>query len=247
MHPAIIALRAAFGLVLLLMCSTPASAQNAGYVGGLVFADIREFGSSSAVPYYGNQFSLDATGVGGGLRVGTVLHPRWTLELSAEAASKTMVDLDDGVRILIYPPLPPFNFRASARFVTVTTSLGFHQPAMGRVRLGYRAGFSFVRGSYKSDYPGYPIPADIFRGAATADFVISGITVSSISTLPQFSTRTITQEHNAGALALGFESAIDVTQRVAVVPEVRALVFSAPYNGPGVFLIRPGIGVRWKF
>jgi len=64
---------------------------------------------------------------------------------------------------------------------------------------------------------------------------------------PQFGARTITQEHNTGALALGFESAIDLTRRLAVVPEVRALVFSAPNNGPGVFLIRPGVGVRWKF
>jgi hypothetical protein len=240
MHPAIIP-HVAFGLVLLLMCSTPASAQDAGYVGGSVFADIREFGSTSAVPYYGNQFSLDATGVGGGLRIGTFLHPRWSLELSAEAGSKTTVDLDDVVRILIFPP-PPFDFRASASFVTVTTSVGFHPPAMGRVRLGYRAGFSFVRGTYKSDYPGYVvIPAGVFiRDAA-------GVTFPTIVPPPQFSARTVTQEHNAGALALGFESAIDVTQRVAVVPEVRALVFSAPNNGPGVFLIRPGVAVKWKF
>jgi hypothetical protein len=243
MHPAIIAARFAFGLLLLLMCTTAGSAQDAGYVSGSVFADIREFSNTSGVPYYGDQFSLDATGIGGGLRIGTFLHPRWSLELSAETASKTTVDLDDAARILIFPP-PRFDFRASARFLTVTTSVGFHPPAVGRVRLGYRVGFSFIRGTYKSDYPGYPgypIPTAIFTVGTV------GSTLPTILPPPQFITRTVTQEHNAGALALGFESAIDLTRSVAAVPEVRALVFSAPNNGPGVFLIRPGVGVRWKF
>jgi hypothetical protein len=55
------------------------------------------------------------------------------------------------------------------------------------------------------------------------------------------------QEHNAGAFALGVEAAIDLTPKLALVPEVRALVFSAPANGTTVFLIRPGVGVRWTF
>src|SRR5215216_310936 len=184
-HGILYYMRVILGFISLLLCAATASAQTAGYVGGSVFADIREFGSTGAVPYYGDQFSLDSTGLGGGLRIGTFLHPRWSLELAAEASSKTTVDLDDAVRILIFPP-PILDFRASARFVTVTTTVGFHPPATGRVKLGYRAGFSFV-------------------------------------------------------------SAIDLTPRIAVVPEVRALVFSAPNNGPGVFLIRPGVGVKWKF
>jgi hypothetical protein len=242
MQPAVITTRFAFALLLLLLNINPASAQDAGYVSGSAFGDIRDFSSTSGVAFYGDQFSLDATGIGGGLRVGTFLHPRWSLELSAETASRTTVDLGDAVRILVPPS--PFDFRASARFVTVSTSVGFHPPAVGRVRLGYRGGFSFVRGTYRSDYPGYPgfpIPTAIFTRAA------AGLTFPTILPPPQFITRTITQEHNSGALALGFESAIDLSRRVAVVPEVRALVFSAPNNGPGVFLIRPGVGVRWKF
>jgi hypothetical protein len=233
-------MRAALLTLFVAAITTSAAAQPGGYVSGSVFADIREFGSTTAVPYYGDQFSLDATGAGGGLRIGTFLHPRWSLELSAEVASKTTVDLEDTVRILIFPPPPSRDFRASASFVTVTASVGFHPPAVGRVRLGYRGGFSFVRGTYKSDYPSYIIlPAAIFsRPDAALTFPVPP---------PQFSARTITQEHNAGALALGFESAIDLTRRLAVVPEVRALVFSAPNNGPGVFLIRPGVGVRWSF
>src|SRR6187431_174145 len=91
-------------IILAFVCSRSAFAQPAGYVAGSVFADMREFGSTSAVPYYGDQFSLDATGIGGGLRVGTFLHPRWSLELSAEVASRTTNDLDDAVSILSIAP-----------------------------------------------------------------------------------------------------------------------------------------------
>jgi len=232
--------RVALAVILALICTRTASAQPAGYVAGSVFADMREFGSTSAVPYYGDQFSLDATGIGGGIRVGTFLHPRWSLELSAEATSRTTTDLDDAVRILSIAP-GRFDFRASARFVTVTTSVAFHAPPAGRVRLAYRAGFSFVRGTYKSDYPSYILPAAIFTQDATS------VRFPPILPPPIFTASTVTQEHNTGALTLGFESAIDLTRRLAVVPEVRALVFSAPNNGPGVFLIRPGVSARWKF
>ena len=45
--------------------------------------------------------------------------------------------------------------------------------------------------------------------------------------------------------ARGFDAAIGVTKGIAIVPELRAMAFSSP--GPGVFLIRPGAGVRWSF
>jgi hypothetical protein len=58
---------------------------------------------------------------------------------------------------------------------------------------------------------------------------------------------TLTQKHNAGGLLLGFEAAVALTSRLSLVPEVRALTFSTVNNGPAVFLIRPGIAVRWNF
>jgi hypothetical protein len=59
-------------------------------------------------------------------------------------------------------------------------------------------------------------------------------------------TTSLTSKRNAGALTLGFDAAIDVTPRLAVVPEVRASTFSIG-AGPTVFLIRPGLSARWKF
>jgi hypothetical protein len=43
----------------------------------------------------------------------------------------------------------------------------------------------------------------------------------------------------------GLEAAIDLSDHFAVVPGVRAVVFSN--RGQSVFLIRPEAGVRWSF
>ena len=56
---------------------------------------------------------------------------------------------------------------------------------------------------------------------------------------------TLTTRENRGALALGFEAAIEIADDLHVVPEVRALAFSR--SGSGIFLLRPGAGVRWQF
>lgn len=238
---------AAFLLLALAVAERPASAQPAGYVSVNGFADIRQFGTSGGGYYLGSDADapLDATGAGGGLRVGTFLHPRWSLELGADVASRETVDLDQQAVILIYPPPPRLDLKASTRFTTVSTMVGFHPPALGRVRLAYRAGFSFVRAVYASEYPGYPgypMPTAIFSESRGGGPVRLPPII-----LPPPRIATITQKHNTGALTLGFDAAIDVTDRLAVAPEVRALVFSTPGMGPGVFLIRPGVGVRWKF
>jgi hypothetical protein len=217
-------------LACLFVSERVASAQSAGYVGVTGFADIRQFGSSTS-GFYGStgDFALDSTGVGGGVRIATFLHSRWSLELGVDLASRETVDVDDPVVILIYPPPPRRDLQASSSFVNASTMVGFHPPAMGRVRLGYRAGFSFVRATYKSNY-GYPYPAPLSTPARA-------------KVVPPATTFT----QNTGALTLGFDAAIDLTSRFSIVPEIRALVFETPNDGSGVFLIRPGVGVRWKF
>ncbi|HET9468690.1 MAG TPA: hypothetical protein VFO48_09770 [Vicinamibacterales bacterium] len=56
-----------------------------------------------------------------------------------------------------------------------------------------------------------------------------------------------TDKRNAGVLTLGFEAAIDLTPRIAIVPDLRASTFSTSASGPSVFLVRPGVSARWKF
>jgi hypothetical protein len=229
-----------------LALASTASAQT-NYIGVTGFADIRQFGTSNGCCFAGyGDVSLDATGAGGGLRIGTYLHPRWSLELGVDVATKETVDIEDQVRILIFPPPRVRDLKASTSFVDVTTLVGFHPPSIGRVKLGYRVGFSFVHATYKSDYPGYyPQPLAVFTDSRITN-VPSPITLPSPTVIvPPISS--LTQKQNTGALAFGFDAAINLTTHLAVAPELRAMVFSTPSIGPGVFLIRPGVGVRWNF
>jgi hypothetical protein len=236
-----------------------ATAQSPVYVTGSAFADIKRFGSTQGYPYYpystDEDFSLDGTGAGGGLRIGTFLTPRWSLELAVDAGSRTKAEFSypPVVILAIFPP-PRLNFKASSEFLTVSTTLGFHPPASGRIQFGYLAGFSFVRATYKSDFPNYGVPVPLFtQGYETlADFRLAGPTsvISSISSsviYPPIRVSTQTQKRNTGGLVLGFEAAIALMSRLAVVPEVRAFTFSTINGGSSVFLIRPGVGVRWSF
>lgn len=66
------------------------AAQDTGYIAGAGFADIRLFGGTeSRSPLFNEDASRDATGAGGSIRVGTWVHPRWTLEVGADVSSKT--------------------------------------------------------------------------------------------------------------------------------------------------------------
>jgi hypothetical protein len=59
--------------------------------------------------------------------------------------------------------------------------------------------------------------------------------------------RPVTRHDLTGGTMLGFEAAFELGKRLAIVPEVRAVMFAQPSDGPGVFLIRPGVGLRWGF
>ena len=239
--------RVFLSVVAFLLIPNSLSAQTGTYIAATGFADIRQFGSTPFIPYGGDDFALNATSAGGGLRIGTFLHPRWSLELSGDATSRASVEYENPIRILIFPPPPPMTLEASTSFITVSTMIGFHPEPAGRVRLAYRAGFSFVRGTYESHYPSFVVPAStgLFTWSSN---VLGELAPFGLTPVPRPSIiRTTTkQKHNAGALTLGFDAGVDITSRVGVVPEVRALVFSAPV-GSTVFLIRPGIGVRWRF
>lgn len=238
--------------MLILACSAAASAQDAGYVSGTAFADIRQFGGqTNRTTIFGDEASQDATGVGGSLRIGTWVHPRWTLEVGADVTSRTRQTVTGPV-IAIFPPVPPLELKTSTRFMGVTTMVGFHSPAGRRVRFGYLAGFSFMRTTYTTEISGIGLPAFLFEqlglpyGSVTASIgPITSPARSSSLTLPASA---IKSTRNSGALTLGFEAAINVTQKFAVVPEIRASTFSTSAAGSdGVFLIRPGVGVRWGF
>ena len=235
--------------------SQPAqSAQSANYIGGAGFADVKFFGSSGATYYPASEEpSLNTTGAGGGLRAGTFLHSRVSLELAVDAGTRTRTTYDYPISILaIYPQPPALQIRASTQFTTFTAAVGYHPPAHGRVRLGYLAGLSFVRATYTSDLPGYVLPATTFEQnrASYIQVSSSGSLSSPVPiSLPTaiYVPRPVTRHDLTGGTMLGFEAAVMLGKRVAIVPEVRAVMFAQPNDGPGVFLIRPGVSVRWGF
>jgi hypothetical protein len=256
MNPPALLIRA-FIISLSLVAVVPAcaaSAQPAGYVTVSGFGDIRQISNSTTFSPYGSgaDSSLDATGAGGGVRVGTFLHSRWSLELGLDVATKETIDIEDPFVILIYPPVPRTSRKSSTSFLNVSTTVGFHPPPIGRVRLGYRAGFAFVKGTYTSEYPIYVLPTDFFSGTGLTGFDFgrgpsAGIGSFVFEAVGSQRAPTAMQTHNAGALTMAFDAAVDLTNRLSLVPEIRALAFSTPGAGAGVFLIRPGVGVRWNF
>jgi hypothetical protein len=218
-------------------------AQSSAYITGMAYADIKRFGSSGGVIYYypyGNDYSLDGTAAGGGLRIGTFLHPKWTLELSVDDEGSTKLSIPNpyGPVIAIFPPVRLPDLKASSQFLTVSTTIGFHPAPHGPVKLGYFAGFSLIRSKYRSDL-------DVILPLAATALATPGLPPIPIPDVLLARPTAVTQITNTSGAVLGLEAAIDLTKRFAIVPEVRAVTFSL--RGDGVFLIRPGVGVRWSF
>jgi hypothetical protein len=233
MHRAAPYTRVALGFLCFLVFASTASAQTGTYIAGAGFADVRLFDGASSPTLFGEDISRDGTAAGGSVRVGTWVHPRWTLEVGADIASRTSSSFQGPV-IAIFPPVPRLELRSSTSFVSVTTMVGFHSPAGRRVRMGYLAGFGFVRTTHQTDIPSVALPFFTFEDL-----------LGSITSVPRPSlalpSGALSNKRNSGALTLGVEAAIDLTPKFAVVPELRASTLS------GVFLIRPGVGARWSF
>lgn len=231
-----------------------ASAQTGSYMSAAGLADIKQFDSVEYDPRVvaigGADASLDGTAAGGGFRVGTFLHPNWSIELGIEAESRTTKAFPNPYELL---PTRSSTLRlpetsGSTAFVTVNTVVGFHPPKAGRVQLGYLGGFSIVRGTYRSTLPEFGVlPAQFDLVDVTGG--PPGLAVGDISSaifppLP-ITTRSFRRTDLAAGALLGFEAAIDVSARFSVVPGIRTVIFSN--LGQSVFLIRPEVGARWAF
>ncbi len=236
-------------VLLLTVVAADASAQSRFYVGGAAIADIRRFDSIELDPRILASFldisSRDGIAAGGGVRVGTFLHPRWSLELAVDAGSKSTSSLLNPVEVL---PSRSSTLRlpeleTSTSFLTVSTVVGFHPEKMGRVSLGYLGGMALVRGTNESTFPDFSnIPIDLpFMRSLSSIPGLSSLTQS----IPNISGGTVRRTDNSVGGVFGLEAAIDLSDHFAVVPGVRAVVFSN--RGQSVFLIRPEAGVRWSF
>ena len=248
MHPTALLHRLGSVLILVLVAAT-ASGQSRFYVGGTAVADVRRFDSITVDPRIlasiGDVSSRDGTAAGGGLRVGTFLHPLWSLELSVDAGGRSTNKFRNPIEIL---PTRSSTLRlpelsTSTRFLTVSTVVGFHPQKTGRVHLGYLGGIALVRGTYKSTFPNFSyIPLELaFMSGPSAFASISSL----VQPVPTITGQTLRRINNSVGGVLGLEAAVDVTSHLAVVPGLRTIVFSD--QGQSVFLIRPEVGVRWTF
>ena len=163
MHSTTLLARLGSALILTLIAST-ASAQSRFYVGGAAMADIKRFDSFELDPRIlaglGDISSRDGTAAGGGVRVGTFLHPLWTLELAVDASASTTRGFRNPIERL---PSRSSTLRLpelsnSNSFLTVSAVVGFHPEKMGRMRLGYFGGIALVRGTYETTLPDYSFP-----------------------------------------------------------------------------------------
>jgi hypothetical protein len=231
-----------------------ASAQSGSYISGIALADIKQFDSVEYDPRVlalgSVDSSLNGTAAGGGIRIGTFLHPKWSLELGVEAESRTTKNFPNPYEQL---PTRSSTLRLpetsqSTTFVTVNTVVGFHPPKAGRVQLGYLGGFSFVRGTYRSTTPDFGI-LQTWSSSVTGS--IGGISRSGptfspvILPPPNLTARTLRRTDMAAGGLLGLEAAVNLTSRLTIVPGVRTIIFSN--LGQSAFLIRPEVGARWAF
>ena len=144
MHPRGFLTRFGSALILTLIAAT-ASAQPRFYVGGTAIADIRRFDSLELDPRIlaslADISSRDGTAPGGGVRVGTFLHPLWSLELAVDAGSKTSNSFQNPIERLPSRSstlrLPELS--TSSSFLTVSIVVGFIQKKWGAAALAISA------------------------------------------------------------------------------------------------------------
>ena len=252
MHPRALVVRLVFVLFATLIAAS-ASAQSRFYVGGTAIADIRRFDTLELDPRVLASLgdtSRDGTAAGGGLRVGTFLHPNWSLELAVDAANRTTTALGNPIEILSIrsSTLRVPEISNSTKYLTVSTVVGFHPQKMGRFRLGYLGGLAMVRGTYESIIPNFsyiPLELAFMSGPVSYASLLSSIGLQTQPTPIATGSQTLRRIDNSVGGVLGFETGIDMTERLAIVPGVRAIIFSN--QGQSIFLTRPEVGVRWSF
>ena len=243
-----------FTLVAVTVAAATASAQSRLYIGGTALADVRQFDSIELDPRIlasvADIGSRDGIAAGGGVRVGTFLHPVWSLELAVDAGSRSSSSVRNPIELMATRSstlrLPELSSGTS--FLTVSTVVGFHPQKTGRVRMGYLGGVALVRGTYETTFPRFSYtPIELAFVTGLPSFARFESSLSSLTQPVQSSTSgdTFRRIDNSIGGVMGLEAAVDMTRRLSLVPGVRTIVFSN--LGQTVFLIRPEAGVRWSF
>jgi hypothetical protein len=213
--------------------ASAALAQSSVYVGGAAFLDLQR-GSGETSP---DPNKRDATLGGGGVRVGGFLASRWSLELGVDASASS------DTTIPVFPSSTPSIFvsgidllpsvtlvvdeRIHTRVTATSIVLGYHPPAHGRFRPGFKAGLSFLRSSNTI--------------TSTISYKVGDPRFLPALTLPAPTTTTSSSITFNTAATVAAELGISLTPHASLVPEMRA------FGVDNRIFLRPGAGLRWFF
>lgn len=218
------------GLALVLLSATPARAQSP-YVGASVLADVvRTSGPDDGAGRNGEA-------LGGALRVGVSLGPRWGVELELTRAGElewrpdvTILATSTRGRPGLFGALPDVaifptpRISVESQLSTLTTSVWWRQRVNDRFDLVYLGGVTFARSEIESEvnYTS-PLPAGRAGQPAPARLYVQELI-----------------NYDTG-VTVGLEAAIGMTEHVRLVPGVRMLAVDAQW------IVRPAIGLQWRF
>jgi hypothetical protein len=197
----------------------PAAAPR-GFVAGSLFASIERFSA--------DRFDLlNGETAGGGLSIGAHLAPRWSLQLDLDLP-KSIEHQPRTTATALPIGFPTFNLteQVQHRAVVASLLLGFHPQTRGRVRLGYVGGLGLM----------------YLRRVAQFDQVIL---ISAAQLTPQVQKRTEAQTDFVSGAVVGIEAEIALTDRVSLVPQMRAYAFDVQTMGS--LIVRPGFAMRFEF
>ena len=233
--------RALFVGLALSVCVQPARAQTRVYVTGDLFAEITRLSRATTPDILGagsETSPRDGVTIGGGGRIGAFFTPAWSLELGLDFGKAIKQERTVGIRVpvgLIFPS-PPLQYqsRTSHRFSAASVLVGYHPPARGRIQAGFRGGVSFMH--TERMFTNTNISTSFTSGPSFPGGIVVTPTISLV-------TEDYTTVANGLSATLAAETAIEVWDHFAVVPEVRAHAG----GGIGGFLIRPGVAARWRW
>lgn len=187
----------------------------------------------------GENLSNDGESLGVAVRATQPFNERWGVEVEFVWPGTIENEMNRQIPFPSLPPLrtlspeliasltlvnfpPPTDFRVTSQLALMTlgTTAWYKQPAGGRTSLVYSAGASFLRSRQELEQT-YSNPAALFLFPAGQ--------------------RTTVVNYSAGVL-LGFDARIEMTEHLELVPGIR---FHASRSN--LWLIRPGVGLAWKF
>jgi len=218
----------------------PARAQTRMYVGGDIFADIPRLSRTTVSPALDFPTAdittpPDGTALGGGVRVGALFTPVWSLELGVDVGRPIREERTLSIRSPLAVLLPTVNLqytsRTSQQHIATTVLVGYHPVVRGRIQPGFRGGVSFTR--TERSFTVANTTTVTFSPTVPGGVVIPSVTLTT-------NDYTTVKLGLSGVVAA--ETAVEVSEHFALVPEVRALA-----GGLGGILVRPGVAAHWRW